>query len=187
MSNLQPYQRKSSKVVYESEWIRVLEDEVVHPDGRPGIYSVIEQPPGPGVWIVALNHQNEICMVTQYRYPHNKKSVEVPGGFTDHQEPLFAAKRELREETGLAAEQWENIGKLNVMSGATRIGGDIFVARKLKEVSGAEQEDEGITNCEFVAFNDVIKLIKNQSIIESITISVILRAGLATGLLGVKQ
>lgn len=187
MNNLQPYQRKSSRVVYESDWIRVLEDEIIHPDGRPGIYSVIEQPPGQGVWVVALNKKNEVCMVTQFRYPHNQKSIEVPGGFTDHQEPLIAAKRELREETGLAANKWENIGKLNVMSGATRIGGDIFIARELKEVAGVEQEEEGIINCEFVAFNNVIEMIEKQEIIESITISVIFRAGLVTGLIEVAE
>lgn len=186
MSKLQPYQKKSSKIVYESEWLRVLEDEVVHPDGRPGLYSVIEQPPGPGVWIVALNDHNEICMVTQYRYPHNQKSVEVPGGFTDHQEPLFSAKRELREEAGLAASNWENIGRLNVMSGATRIGGYIFVARDLSKIDGAEQDEEGIVSCEFVPFKNVIKMIEEDKVIESITISVIFKAGIATGLIETK-
>lgn len=187
MSKLQPYKQISSKIVYESEWIRVLEDEVVHPDGRTGIYSVIEQPPGDGVWVVAINKKNEVCLVTQYRYPHNNKSVEVPGGFTDHQEPLTAAKRELREETGFTAKKWKHIGKLNVMSGATRVSGDIFVARELSETGESEQNEEGIIKCEFVPFTELIKMIQQQEIIESITCAVILRAGHATGLLKVHK
>jgi len=100
-----PWQTKSSRLVYENAWIRVREDQVTCPDGQPGIYGVVETRIATGV--IALTPQHEIYLVGQFRYPTGEYSWEIiEGGTEDGEEPLAAAKRELQEEAGLVARTW---------------------------------------------------------------------------------
>ena len=91
---------RRTRVAYENAWIRVHEDEVTRPDGAPGLFGVIEVRQ-PAVFVVALTDADEVVLVTVDRHTVGK-SVEVPAGGTDGEDPLVAARRELAEETGLA-------------------------------------------------------------------------------------
>lgn len=175
MSKPQPYKTQSSKIAFESKWIRVYEDKIIHPNGQTGEFFVVEQPPGDGVWIVALNNKNEICLVRQYRYPHKELAYEIPGGFSDHQEPLVAAKRELREETGYEAMSWQHIGRLRILSGATRVAGDIFVARDLKQTYEHEQAEEGIIAVNFYSLAKILTMIDEGNILEATSIAIVMK------------
>ncbi|MDT4968927.1 MAG: hypothetical protein QOJ64_3664 [Acidobacteriota bacterium] len=104
-----PWQTLSSKEIYDNAWIRVREDEVVRPDGKPGIYGVVHYKNlAVGVLAVEGDH---IYLVGQYRYPLDQYSWEIPeGGCAEGEDPLRAAQRELEEETGLRASKWEKLG-----------------------------------------------------------------------------
>src|SRR5439155_7079061 len=96
-----PWQVLGSRQVYENAWIRVREDDVIRPDGQPGIYGVVEFQ-GLAVAIIALTEDEQVYLVGQYRYPTDTYSWEVVEGTSEAgEEPLAAAKRELSEETGL--------------------------------------------------------------------------------------
>src|SRR5215210_250185 len=101
-----PWIRKTSRRVYENAWISVREDEVVRPDGQPGIYGVVEMQTW-ALGVVALDDGGQTYLVGQYRYPLELYSWEIPeGGGSPGLSPLESASRELREETGLTAERW---------------------------------------------------------------------------------
>ena len=87
---------RSSRTVYENRWIEVREDEVTGPDGD-GIYGVVRMQQ-PAVFIIALDENERVCLVELERYTTGR-SLEVPAGGTDGEDPLVAAQRELREET----------------------------------------------------------------------------------------
>ena len=108
MSN--PWRTDSSRQVYENPWISVREDRVVRPGGEPGIYGVVHyKNVAVGVLPVEDGHT---YLVGQYRYPLGQYSWEIPeGGCPEGEEPLRAAQRELREETGLEAGRWEMLGE----------------------------------------------------------------------------
>ena len=114
-----PWQTLGSRTVYVNAWLRLREDTVIRPDGHHGIYGVVEMQPSIGV--VALNDANEIALVTQWRYTLGRMSVEIPTGgseASDHS-VLATARRELREETGLSARNWRELGFVDNSNGVT--------------------------------------------------------------------
>ncbi|HEX5849299.1 MAG TPA: NUDIX hydrolase [Rubrobacter sp.] len=105
-----PWRTLGSRCVYENPWISVREDSVIRPDGEPGIYGVIHyKNTAVGVLPVEDDH---VYLVGQYRYPLERYSWEIPeGGCPEGEEPLEAARRELKEETGLVARRWTRLGE----------------------------------------------------------------------------
>ena len=109
---------RARRTVYENQWITVTEDEVVRPDGRDGIYGVVELR-NDAVFVVAMTDDVEVLLVTVDRHTVGE-SVEVPAGGTDGEDPLVAARRELLEETGYVASEWREIGRMTALNGICR-------------------------------------------------------------------
>ena len=108
-----PWLTISSKRIYDNPWIIVREDRVVRPDGQSGIYGVVHYK-NIAVGVLALE-DDHIYLVGQYRYPLKRYSWEIPeGGCPEGEEPLLAAQRELREETGLEAARWQMLGEAHL-------------------------------------------------------------------------
>ena len=70
---------RRSRIVYENPWIRVREDQVLRPDGLPGIYGVVEFK-NRAVGVLPVDHDGSIWLVGQYRYPLQAYSWEIPEG-----------------------------------------------------------------------------------------------------------
>ena len=108
-----PWLTISSKRIYDNPWIFVREDRVVRPDGQSGIYGVVHYK-NIAVGVLAIE-DDHIYLVGQYRYPLKRYSWEIPeGGCPEGEEPLLAAQRELREETGLEAARWQMLGEAHL-------------------------------------------------------------------------
>lgn len=155
----------SSRVAYENPWIKVREDKVIHPDGREGIYAIVEM--NPAVYIVALDKDGKIWMIECFRYSTESMSLEVPAGGSDGEDPLKAAKRELQEETGLTADKWRKIGELDAHNGVTREVAHIFLAQDLKQTGTHEQAADGIKSSFAMDVDEVYKAIDDGRIRDS--------------------
>lgn len=142
MSETNPWRTITSRLIYENPWIRLREDQVITPAGGSGIYSVVETRDAVGV--VALTRAQEIYLVGQYRYPTKVYSWEIPeGGAEVGEEPLRAAQRELREETGVTASRWEPLGgEVHTSNCFTAERGFLFLAQDLSQGESAPDETE---------------------------------------------
>src|SRR6185437_7183126 len=90
--------------------------------------------------------KKEMYLISQYRYTLKSNSLEAVAGFIDEGEtPLQAAKRELKEETGMTASSWEEIGKLEIAGSVVRGQTYLFLARDLEIGEAEPEEDEDIT------------------------------------------
>ena len=158
MDEPNPWKVISSKTVYSNPWISVREDKVIKPSGADGIYGVIES--NDSVMIVALNDQNEVYIIRNFRYPAGTWNWELPGGGGDKQAMLEASKRELAEETGIIAAQWDNLGTTWVCNGLMTEKMTTYLASKLKFQEKHKEPDEPVVDSKFVSLDEIDKMVK---------------------------
>lgn len=174
----------ASRTVYENRWIRVDEEDVVMPDGSPGLYGVVTMRHD-AVFVVPVDDEDRVLLLEVDRHTVGP-SLEVPAGGSDGEAPLRAARRELLEETGRTAAEWRRLGGMTALNGICRAPEHVFLARGLRLVSdddGARRE-EGIGALRAVPLADVPALVASGAVTDSETLAALLMALVALGRLG---
>ena len=175
MSENNPWKVLSTEIKYRNPWITVREDQVIRPDGKPGIYGVVETRIATG--IVALTPQNEVYLVGQYRYPMEEYSWEiVEGGSDEGEDPLVTAKRELEEEAGIVASEWIQLGEEYHLSNChSNERGYLYLARGLREVAKRPEGTE-VLQIKKVPFLKLLEMVDSGEIKDGLSIVGALRA-----------
>ena len=157
----------SSKVVYETPWIKVHRDEALNQNGKPVTYSFMELQ-NPSVFIVAMNDSGEILIQSVFRYTIKQRLWEIPAGYIDPDEELLeAAKRELMEEAGLQSENWHSLGCIYQVVGTGKVPLNVFLAEGATRLQDATDKDEDIEQSHFVSQEDLEKMITQGELIDS--------------------
>ncbi len=144
-----PVKTLSSREVYRNKWTRVREDAIVHADGSPGIYGVVDK--DPACIVIPLERTAEgdfVTLVHQFRYTVQGSYFELPqGGWEMGEVDLEElARGELREETGLRAGRMTKLGENWIAYGAMRQKHAVWLAEELTEgESELEVEETGLT------------------------------------------
>lgn len=175
MSLDNPWKTLGSRVVYQNPWITLREDQVIRPDGQPGIYSVVDTRIATGV--VALDDQGDVYLVGQYRYPINIYSWEIiEGGTEDGESALQTAERELREEAGLVADSIIPLGAdIHLSNCFSSEVAKIFLARGLTHVPSQPDGTE-VLQLKKVSLGHALRMVEEGEISDAISVIALQRA-----------
>jgi 8-oxo-dGDP phosphatase len=172
-----PWTTLSSKEQYDNKWINVTEHQVINPSGGSGIYGVVHFK-NIALGVIALDAAYNIYLVGQYRYPLNEFSWEIPeGGGPLEIAPLDSIKRELLEETGLVAKNWQPIVKMHLSNSVSDESGWVYLARELEQHNPEPEETEQLY-VKKVSLDTAYQMVKNHEITDSMSIAGILQVKL---------
>jgi 8-oxo-dGTP pyrophosphatase MutT (NUDIX family) len=172
-----PWKRLKRTVVYENDWVTLKHDDVERPDGEAGIYGVVHFKHR-AIGILARDLEDRILLVGQYRYPLDVYSWEIPeGGGRLDEDPLEAAQRELREETGFTARRWTRLGTAHL---SNCVSDEIAIYYLAEELEAGEPAPEGTEQLEvrWVPFSEALRMVREGEITDSLSVITILRAAL---------
>jgi ADP-ribose pyrophosphatase len=125
-----PWNIVGSQEVYRDPWIAVRKDDVIRPDGRPGTYSVVHLKPG--VSVLAMDDGQHVYLTQEFHYGVGRVTLEaVSGGMDDGENPLVTAQRELKEELGIEAASWTDLGVVDPFTGSVVSPTRLYLARDL--------------------------------------------------------
>ena len=167
--------------IYDGHILHVVVDDVVLPNNVPAKREVVLH--NGAVCIVPITEDGEIIMERQFRYPFNEVIFEIPAGKIDKGEtdPLSAARRELREETGLEAENMQFIGMYYPSPAILSEKIYMYVATGLKKGKQDLDEDEFL-DIQPMPFNDVVEMILKNEIPDGKTQTAVLKTKLLLNL-----
>ena len=174
MSEKNPWKKLSSKTVYDNDWITVKDQKVITPGGNEGIYGKVTFK-NKAVGVVPLDEEGNTWIVGQHRYTLDEYSWEIPeGGCPAGEDILDAAKRELKEETGLVAEEWKCVMRLHTSNSVTDEEAFIFTAKKLRQEKAQPDDTEDLI-VKKLPFREVLEMVKKSEITDAMSVAGILR------------
>jgi len=164
----------SRERIYKGHAFNVEKLQVKLPDGRNKAYDLVDH--NDSVTIIPVDENNDIWFVRQYRVGSEKTLLELPAGVMDEgEEPEECAKREIREEIGMAAAKFIHLISFYLAPGYCNEMNHVFVASELSKSPLDSDEDEFLEPVKF--HKDKIKeIIKSGQLIDSKSIAALYAA-----------
>lgn len=140
---MSPERTVRSERIYEGKIINLRVDTVELPSGKKTKREIVEH--AGCTAIVAIDSENNVLLVRQYRKAAERMLLEIPaGGIEPGENPLEGARRELEEETGFSAGKWEELSGFYTSPGFTTEYMYLYLATELKPLKRTADDDENI-------------------------------------------
>lgn len=164
----------TKKTIYDGKVIRLSVERVRLPNGADAELEIIHHPGGAAV--VALNDTGQVCLLRQYRHAAGDWLWELPAGKLDAgEQPLSTAQRELQEEAGMHAQDWQTLGKIVSSPGVFTEVIHLFLARALTAVP-AQTEEQEVIEVHWLAWAEAWRMAQSDEIQDAKTLAGLLRA-----------
>jgi len=169
-----PWTTISKKEVYDNPWIKVEEHQVITPNQKKGIYGKVIFK-NLAIGILPLDENVYTWLVGQYRYTVDEYAWEIPmGGGPADQTALESAKRELKEETGLKANEWTELLKIHTSNSVTDEVGYVYLAKDLTQ-GEPEFDDTEDLKIWHLPFQEAYQMVLDGQITDAISMVAILK------------
>lgn len=167
--------RVSGELIYDGAVVHLWRDEISLPDGKPAVREVVRHVGA--VAILPLTEAGEVICVRQYRYPFGEVLLEIPAGKLDSpdEDPLLAARRELREETGAVGGSLTFIGDLYPSVAIFDEVIHMYVATGFSSGDTDPDEDEFLDVCR-IPLDALVEMVMSGEIRDAKTQAAVLKA-----------
>lgn len=157
------WQTLSTKVAYENPYVYIEESKVINPAGQETVYGVLKSK-ADGVYIVPVDSDGNTYLTQQFRYPTQELSWECASGRVDEGDFVAAAKRELKEETGVIAGTLTELGIINPANGVAAFNEKVFLAEDLTVTDDELDPADGILGRKKIHLDETVDMIMNGEI-----------------------
>lgn len=151
---------KATKKIFENDFFKVFEDDVVEPDGKDGKYATIDFPSG--VSVLPIDDEGNVYLTRQFRYALGRECLEAVAGAIENEGRLQAAKREAREELGIEAGDWKYLGKIESDTAITNSLCHLYLARRLTFKKPNQESSENIKTVKMKLEKAVEKVMRGE-------------------------
>jgi ADP-ribose pyrophosphatase len=174
-----PWKVLRSREVYRDPWIGVQIDDVIRPDGAPGIHSVIRIKPG--ACVIALEDAQYVYLTEEFHYAVGRMTIEgVSGGNDPPEDDLATAQRELREEIGIVAGRWTELGMVDPFTSNVHSPTRLYLAEELRFVE-PEREGSETMHRRRVALSEAVAMVWDGRITHAPTCVALLKTWILRG------
>ncbi len=174
-----PWKVLKEKIVYQNPWIALTEYDVVNPGGGKGIYGKVHFK-NIAVGVMVLDDEMNTYLVGQYRFPLNAYSWEIPEGGSSVEggiDPLEGGKRELLEETGLVAANWQSLLTMHLSNSVSDERAMIYLATGLTQLEAEPEETEQLS-VRKLPFEEAYQMVEKGEITDSMSVAAIIKVKL---------
>lgn len=153
----------SSTDLFRDDWVMALRSDTIRrpdqPDAEPFSRLVLEHPGA--VIVLAVDDEDRVLCLSQYRHPAERRFVELPAGLCDQdgEDPVEVARRELREEAGLEAREWTHLTSTYPSPGISAELMHFYLARDLVDVGRGDfvaQHEEAEMETFWAPYDDLL-------------------------------
>lgn len=169
-----PYTIKGSEHVYKDHFVEFVVEDVIRPDGEPGKYATTRMLPG--VSVLALDDEGFVYLVRVFRYAVGRESVEaVTGGVEEGESEEEAARRELKEEVGIVAEELLDLGLVDAVTSQVFAPSRVYLARGLRFGETDREESERLQTVR-VPLDEAVEMVMDGRITQATTAVLVMKA-----------
>ena len=175
------FETVNSETLYIGNIFALRADDVRMPGGNIARREVVEH--YGAVAVLAVDDDNNVMLVYQYRHPLGRRLWELPAGLLDlgGEPPHFTAARELEEEAGLTATEWRVLVDLDSAPGFSDESVRVYLATGLTDVGRPDAHDEEADlTLRWVPLDEATRMVFSGEIVNSIAVSGILAAHTVT-------
>lgn len=166
----------SSNTVFDGRILHITVDDIELPDGKKSKREVVNHPGG--VVIAALDNENNLLFVRQFRYPYKEVVLELPAGKLEKgATPLENGKRELLEETGAVGYSYISLGQVYPSPGYTNEIIHMY-ACKIQNISDSRPDEGEFVNLEKIPLKKAVEMVLNNQIPDAKTQIAVLKTAM---------
>lgn len=173
------WQKHDTNILFENDWFSVDQSNVTSPKNKKTVYTMINFK-NTAVACIPIDNNGNIYLVGQHRFPLDNYSWEIPAGGGDpSKDSLEECKRELKEETGLMADQWKELMTVHTSNSVTNEVAKIYACIGLNFGTPNPDETEEI-QVRRLPFKDALAMVMRGEILDSLTVMGIMKLALIT-------
>ncbi|MCI7085172.1 MAG: NUDIX hydrolase [bacterium] len=163
----------NSKTVFDGRILKIMVDDIELPNGHKSNREVVGHPGG--VCVAALDEDNYLYFVKQYRYPYHEVVTELPAGKLEKgQTPLENGKRELKEEVGAEGYSYISLGQLYPSPGYTQEIIHLYACR-IKSIGSQNPDEDEFLNVEKIHIDKAVEMVLNNQLPDAKTQTAVLK------------